>query len=97
VLNNDGGGIFEFLPQAEMIDRDEFESLFGTPSGIDPADLAAAYRLPHRRIESFSELEEAANAGTGIIEMRTGRKANLELHRRISERVARELAQIAAS
>src|SRR5215211_472672 len=31
VIDNGGGGIFEFLPQAELIERDEFEALFGTP------------------------------------------------------------------
>ena len=41
VLNNDGGGIFEFLPQAEQLDRDEFEALLGTPLGLDPARIAA--------------------------------------------------------
>ncbi len=34
VLNNDGGGIFEFLPQAGQVDRDEFEALLGTPVGL---------------------------------------------------------------
>ena len=33
VINNDGGGIFEFLPQAEQLDGDEFEALLGTPTG----------------------------------------------------------------
>jgi 2-succinyl-5-enolpyruvyl-6-hydroxy-3-cyclohexene-1-carboxylate synthase len=94
VVNNDGGGIFEFLPQAEAIDREEFEALFATPSGIEPRDLAVAHGLSHRLLESLDELEEAAAAGTGMIEVRTGRRANVELHRRISERVASELARL---
>ena len=46
VINNDGGGIFEFLPQAELLERSEFEALFGTPSGIEPERLAAVHGLP---------------------------------------------------
>jgi 2-succinyl-5-enolpyruvyl-6-hydroxy-3-cyclohexene-1-carboxylate synthase len=97
VVNNDGGGIFEFLPQAELVDRDEFEALLATPSGVEPKDLAGAYRLPHRLVESPSQLREAADEGTGVIEVRTGRRANVDLHRRISERVASELARLDAT
>ena len=46
VINNDGGGIFEFLPQAEQVDREEFEAILGTPLGIDPAKVAELYGLP---------------------------------------------------
>ena len=94
VVNNDGGGIFDFLPQAEIVDRDEFEALFATPSGVDFADLAATHRLSHRLVGTASELREATDAGTGIVELRTGRKANVELHGRISERVAKELRRL---
>ena len=51
MLNNDGGGIFEFLPQAEQLERDEFEALLGTPLGLDLARVAAVYDLPHVRVE----------------------------------------------
>ena len=37
VINNDGGGIFGFLPQAEALPSDEFEALLGTPRGVDVA------------------------------------------------------------
>ena len=38
VIDNSGGGIFHFLPQAETMDEAEFEALLGTPAGRDPAD-----------------------------------------------------------
>jgi 2-succinyl-5-enolpyruvyl-6-hydroxy-3-cyclohexene-1-carboxylate synthase len=94
VANNDGGGIFDFLPQAEIVAREEFEPLFATPSNVEPGRLAAAHHLPHRLIESLDQLEAASAAGTGVIEMRTGRRANVELHRRIADRVASELARL---
>ena len=43
VVNNDGGGIFSFLPQAAF--AESFERLFGTPTGIDLAKLADVYGL----------------------------------------------------
>jgi 2-succinyl-5-enolpyruvyl-6-hydroxy-3-cyclohexene-1-carboxylate synthase len=81
VLNNDGGGIFSFLPQAKF-ERD-FELLFGTPHGIDFGSLAATYGLEYTRIERASELEGALRgAGVRIVEVRTDRAENVEIHRR---------------
>jgi 2-succinyl-5-enolpyruvyl-6-hydroxy-3-cyclohexene-1-carboxylate synthase len=87
VLNNDGGGIFEFLPQAGQIQRDEFEALLGTPLGIDPSRIAALHGLPHARVEDLSQLD-AASERTGVIEVPVDRRRNTELHRRIAARVA---------
>ena len=51
VPNNDGGGIFEFLPQAGQVSRDEFEAIFGTPLGLDLRQARGAPRAgaPHAR------------------------------------------------
>ena len=54
MINNDGGGIFDFLPQAEQVDREEFEALLGTPLGIDPAKVAALYGLRHLLASTIS-------------------------------------------
>ena len=43
LLNNDGGGIFSLLPQAD--DPEHFEELFGTPHGLDFRTAAALYGL----------------------------------------------------
>jgi 2-succinyl-5-enolpyruvyl-6-hydroxy-3-cyclohexene-1-carboxylate synthase len=91
VLNNDGGGIFEFLPQSEQLERDEFEALLGTPLGLDPARIAALYGLPHVRVERLDRLADAARRGTGLIEIPVDRRRNVELHRRIAERVSEAL------
>jgi 2-succinyl-5-enolpyruvyl-6-hydroxy-3-cyclohexene-1-carboxylate synthase len=87
VLNNDGGGIFEFLPQAEQMDREEFEALLGTPLGLDPAKVAALHGLRHARVEDLSELEVQATQGTALIEVPVDRRRNVAVHRRIGEAV----------
>ena len=53
VLNNRGGGIFDFLPIAEH--RDGYEELFGTPTGLDLEQVARLYGLPFARVESHAE------------------------------------------
>lgn len=94
VLNNDGGGIFSFLPQAGVVP--EFERAFATPHGIDFAQVARLYGCGHRLLESASGLPEAVDAalaagGVQLIEARTDRAANVELHRRIWDEVGAAL------
>ncbi len=88
VIDNDGGGIFHFLPQESALNDEEFEALLGTPRGIDTAKAAALFDLPHRRLDSLADLPDALGAGTGLIEVRTDRQDNVGVHRRLAERVA---------
>lgn len=94
VIDNDGGGIFHFLPQSDALGAEEFEALFGTPRGLDPARVAALFDLPHRRLESLAELPDALAAG-GLISVRTDRRANVAAHRRVAARVRAALAGLA--
>jgi 2-succinyl-5-enolpyruvyl-6-hydroxy-3-cyclohexene-1-carboxylate synthase len=88
VVNNDGGGIFHFLPQADALGSDEFEALLGTPRGVDVAKAAALFGISHRRLGSLSELDGALAAGIGLIELEVDRQANVEVHRRLADRVS---------
>jgi 2-succinyl-5-enolpyruvyl-6-hydroxy-3-cyclohexene-1-carboxylate synthase len=81
VLDNDGGGIFEFLPVAAA--RDAFEEHVATPPGLDLPALAAAFGLPY--VEARSPADVLA---PGLVHVRTDRGANVSLHREIWERVA---------
>ena len=88
VIDNDGGGIFHFLPQREALENAEFESLLGTPRGVDVAKAAALFDLPHRSLNSLDDLPDALAAGTGLIEVPVDRQANVALHRRLADRVS---------
>lgn len=92
VIDNDGGGIFGFLPQQEALSGDEFEALLGTPRGVSTEKAAALFDLPHRRLESLGDLSDALAAGTGLIEVKTDREANVELHRRLAEAVSQAIS-----
>ena len=96
VINNDGGGIFNFLPQAR---HPHFEKLFGTPHGRDFGTLAAFHELGYRKLERASELAPAvetgmAEGGVWLVEVRTDREENHRLHQRIAEETARRLSPI---
>ncbi|HET8640143.1 MAG TPA: 2-succinyl-5-enolpyruvyl-6-hydroxy-3-cyclohexene-1-carboxylic-acid synthase [Solirubrobacterales bacterium] len=91
VIDNNGGGIFHFLPQAEALAGEDFEALLGTPRGVSVAKAAELFELPHRKLESLGELPDALVSGTGLIEVSVDRGANVDLHRRLYSRVAEAL------
>ena len=90
-LNNDGGGIFEFLPQASQVTREEFEAVFGTPLGLDLSKLAAHHGVEHRRVAALDELAGAAVGGHALIEVPVDRVANVAIHDAIWQSVATRL------
>jgi 2-succinyl-5-enolpyruvyl-6-hydroxy-3-cyclohexene-1-carboxylate synthase len=53
VINNDGGGIFSTLPQRGSTG---FETVFGTPHGLNPASIAQSFGIEAVQINSLKEL-----------------------------------------
>lgn len=94
VINNDGGGIFHFLPVAG--ESDIFESCFGTPHGIGFEQAASLFGLPYHRVATHPELEQALQeayaAGTSsLVEVVTDRSRHASLHQELCRRVAAAL------
>ena len=95
VCDNDGGGIFSFLPQAGL-PADRFEELFGTPHGLDLAGLAAVAGLDHQRLTRAGELppalDKALAAGrSNVLLVRGDRAVNAARHREAVAAVAAAL------
>jgi 2-succinyl-5-enolpyruvyl-6-hydroxy-3-cyclohexene-1-carboxylate synthase len=93
VVDNDGGGIFSFLPQARSLPGERFEALFGTPHGLDLVAVAAAYGADARRLEPGEDAggavgEAVAKGGLRVLVAPTDRAANVDAHRRIDEAAA---------
>ena len=94
LLDNDGGGIFEFLPIAAA--RDVFEEHVATPHGLDFAHAAALYGCAYADVVDRAGLRDALGAalagdGTTIIRVASDRAANVALHRAASDAVAAAL------
>ncbi|HTU96529.1 MAG TPA: thiamine pyrophosphate-binding protein, partial [Solirubrobacteraceae bacterium] len=93
VLNNDGGGIFHFLPVSN--ETDAFEQHVATPHGLDFAKAAALYGLEYTRAHSAADLAEAlARPVPAIVEVRTDRTENLALHRRLADAALNAVAAL---
>ena len=85
LLNNDGGGIFHFLPVSG--EGEAFEEHVATPHGLDFAQVAAVYGFAYERPGSADELCAALqhHGGCRLIEVRTDRTENLALHRHAAD------------
>jgi 2-succinyl-5-enolpyruvyl-6-hydroxy-3-cyclohexene-1-carboxylate synthase len=92
VVDNDGGGIFSFLPQATALPHERFEQLFGTPHGTDLAALARAHGLWVREADTVDQLADAWHLpGSGVVRVRTDRAQNVRVHDALHAAVAAEL------
>jgi 2-succinyl-5-enolpyruvyl-6-hydroxy-3-cyclohexene-1-carboxylate synthase len=91
VVDNDGGGIFSFLPQARTLAAERFETLFGTPHGLDLVRLASSFGVDARRVDGADVAGEVADAagkgGVHVLVVRTDRDANTAAHQRIDDAV----------
>ena len=81
LLNNDGGGIFHFLPVSG--EGEAFEEHVATPHGLDFAQVAQLCTASLTSVRgSADELGRAAtHGGCRLIEVRDDRTENLALHR----------------
>lgn len=89
VMNNDGGGIFSYLPQATI--PEHYETLFGTASGLKFDKLAEMYGLSYTAVtskEHLAELMKQPTSGLRILEVSTHRPTNTEAHRELWKQVA---------
>ncbi|NNF56977.1 MAG: 2-succinyl-5-enolpyruvyl-6-hydroxy-3-cyclohexene-1-carboxylic-acid synthase [Rhodothermaceae bacterium] len=96
VLNNDGGGIFHFLPVEAHAAESAFERYFGTPHGLGFEAAAQMFGLAYAQpetVEAFAAAYRGAMARetSTIIEVRTDREANVALHRALTSRVVEEV------
>jgi len=94
LINNDGGGIFSFLPQAAY--PEHFEQLYGTPTGLDFRLAVQMYGGQFQREESWEQFRKAVSQGlnTGglhVIEIPTERTSNVKMHRQLWEVIGKTL------
>jgi len=94
LINNDGGGIFSFLPQAAY--PEHFEQLYGTPTGLDFRLAVQMYGGQFQRGESWEQFRKAVSQGlnTGglhVIEVPTERTSNVKMHRQLWEVIGKTL------
>ncbi|MCM2991354.1 2-succinyl-5-enolpyruvyl-6-hydroxy-3-cyclohexene-1-carboxylic-acid synthase [Bacillus safensis] len=94
LLNNDGGGIFSFLPQAS--DEPYYEKLFGTPTGLNFEYASKLYGGTYSKPATKQELHDAYMAhidepGLHLIEIETDRHSRVDKHRRMMDDILEEV------
>lgn len=98
LVNNNGGGIFSFLPQAK--EKKHFETLFGTPTNLNFEHAAKMYDIQYEKVELWNQLHQYLSderAGIRIIEIVTNRYNRVDIQRNftqfVSEEIRKELKQ----
>ena len=94
VINNDGGGIFSFLPVAGSVSN--FEQLFGLPHGRTFAGAADMFDIPYNRVQTLAAFirayrETCRSRRSALIEVTTNRNATLAAWRSLQKAVAARL------
>jgi 2-succinyl-5-enolpyruvyl-6-hydroxy-3-cyclohexene-1-carboxylate synthase len=90
VIDNEGGGIFSFLPPREL---DEFEALFATPQGVDLVAVARAHGVPAERLDDLASLKgDVLGDGVRALVVPVDREASVARHRALWEAVAAAVA-----
>jgi 2-succinyl-5-enolpyruvyl-6-hydroxy-3-cyclohexene-1-carboxylate synthase len=92
LINNDGGGIFSFLPQAAH--PAHFEELFGTPHGLDFQHAAKLYDAKFCDVKNWEMFRAAVqdglqSEGLNIVQVKTNREQNVTMHRAVWQAVSR--------
>ncbi|MDR7240637.1 2-succinyl-5-enolpyruvyl-6-hydroxy-3-cyclohexene-1-carboxylic-acid synthase [Neobacillus drentensis] len=95
LVNNNGGGIFSFLPQSEH--SKNFELLFGTPLDLEFEHAVKMFKGEFTKIEDWDHLEsemmKATNqSGLKVYELRTNRDVNRDEHREFWSFVSEEIS-----
>jgi 2-succinyl-5-enolpyruvyl-6-hydroxy-3-cyclohexene-1-carboxylate synthase len=97
VINNNGGGIFSFLPQAKQ--EKHFESLFGTPTNLQFEHVVRMYDGNYTKADTWDKFRESvassfSTAGLHVIEVCTSRQENAKKHRHLWENVSLEISKL---
>jgi 2-succinyl-5-enolpyruvyl-6-hydroxy-3-cyclohexene-1-carboxylate synthase len=89
VLDNGGGGIFSFLPQATSVETTRFEQLFGTPPTSDLGAVARGFGLSVHGVSTLSQLETALASPTpALVRVKVPDRAqNVTMHDAINQAV----------
>ncbi len=82
VVNNDGGGIFSFLPVSKR--KEAFEEFIVAPHGITFGAAASLFGIPYHHPKTHEELREIFSSPQScIIEITTDRTENVHFHEKI--------------
>lgn len=92
-VDNRGGGIFSFLPQASALSATRFEKLFGTPHDSNIELIAQAHGIASHSVKSMEDFVNQVHVdGSWLMCVATNRSENVAVHERLNADVGGALA-----
>lgn len=97
VVDNDGGGIFSFLPQSA--EEDVFEQVFGTPTGVDMDAVARSHQLGYQRVDRADDIgptirRALSDGGCQVVHIPVSRRSHVDIARRLSAAVTTDIDRV---
>jgi 2-succinyl-5-enolpyruvyl-6-hydroxy-3-cyclohexene-1-carboxylate synthase len=96
LIDNAGGGIFNFLAYPGLLGHETFERGFGTPQRTDIAAVAGAFGVEVTEVADDASFEKALRAqmstpSLSIVLCRTERESNVRLHQELNAAIVAEV------
>ena len=96
VVENQGGGIFDYLPISQVVDASLFQQLFTTPQTLNITEVVKALGIEHKQITDLQTLAAhlEQHDGLRVITIPIDADLDLEQHRRITEAIQQSVTSI---
>lgn len=99
VINNQGGGIFDFLPIAQAVPTQMYDALWSTPQYFNIGSLCEAHGVPYQQVVKTEELEGVLDAAWRsnrhcVVEVKTDRKQNVQIHRELKSTAEKAVQRV---
>ncbi len=94
VVNNNGGGIFSFLPISQENNK-TFNEFWTTPHGVEISKIASMYNFEYSKVDSCKSLSlalEKQQNGVHIIEAESSINENVDFHQRVKKELKQFLS-----
>lgn len=99
VINNQGGGIFDFLPISQAVPIEMYDALWSTPQYFNIGSLCEAHGVPYQQVAKTEELEGVLDTAWRsnrhcVVEVKTDRKKNVQIHRELKSSAEKAVQRV---
>ncbi|MCH9621919.1 MAG: 2-succinyl-5-enolpyruvyl-6-hydroxy-3-cyclohexene-1-carboxylate synthase [Chlamydiia bacterium] len=96
VINNDGGGIFNFLPYSDQ--KNLLNDFISPPTDLNIGNIATSFNIPFWKADTSNDYTKmiehlVSEKSPGIIEIPSEKKENLKIHQKLDAAILKALSK----